>query len=32
MIFLYGGMVVNWGGVLWSIVAAYLRGEARGDW
>jgi hypothetical protein len=32
MIFLYGGMVVNWGGVLWSIVSAYLRGEARGDW
>ena len=32
MIFLYAGMVVNWGGVLWSIVAAYVRGEARGDW
>jgi hypothetical protein len=32
MMFLWGGMVVNWGGVLWSIVTAYLRGEARGDW
>ena len=32
MIFLYAGMVVNWAGVLWSIVTAYLRGEARGDW
>ncbi len=32
MIFLYGGMLVNVSGVLWSIVSAYHRGEARGDW
>jgi hypothetical protein len=32
MIFLYGGMVVNVGGVLWAILSAYRRGEARGDW
>jgi len=32
MIFLYGGMVVTWAGVLWAIVTAYHRGEARGDW
>ena len=32
MIFLYAGMVVNWSGVLWAIVSAYRRGEARGDW
>ncbi|HTR78435.1 MAG TPA: hypothetical protein VMH39_10005 [Gemmatimonadaceae bacterium] len=32
MIFLYSGMIVNWGGVLWTIVSAYRRGEARGDW
>lgn len=32
MIFLYGGMLVNWSGVLWAMVSAYRRGEARGDW
>ena len=32
MIFLYGGMIVNWVGVLWAIATAYRRGEERGDW
>lgn len=32
LVFLYAGMVVNIGGVAWAIVAAYLRGERRGDW
>lgn len=31
-IFLYGGMVINWGGVLVSVWKGYRRGEARGDW
>lgn len=32
MIFLYGGMVINAGGVVVSIWSAYARGERRGDW
>lgn len=32
MIFLYAGMVINLGGVLFSIWSAYARGERRGDW
>ncbi|HEY4218729.1 MAG TPA: hypothetical protein VGM67_16420 [Gemmatimonadaceae bacterium] len=32
MIFLYGGMLVNWAGVLWAIASAYRRGVQRGDW
>lgn len=32
MIFLYGGMVINLGGVVFSIWSAYARGERRGDW
>lgn len=32
MIFLYAGMVVNWSGVLCSIIFAYRRGQERGDW
>jgi FtsH-binding integral membrane protein len=32
MIFLYGGMLVNVAGVFWSILTAYHRGRARGDW
>ena len=32
MIFLYTGMVVNLGGVVFSIWCAYARGERRGDW
>ena len=30
--FLYGGMALNIGGVTFSIAAAYVRGERRGDW
>jgi hypothetical protein len=32
MVFLYAGMALNVGGVAFSIAAAYLRGERRGDW
>lgn len=32
LIFLYGGMVVNVGGVLASCLFAYQRGQERGDW
>ena len=32
LIFLYGGMVVNFSGVTWSIATAYRRGQERGDW
>ncbi len=32
MILLNGGMLINIGGVAFSIWSAYLRGEARGDW
>jgi len=31
-ILLVSGMIINVGGVAFSIWAAYLRGEARGDW
>ena len=29
---LYTGMIVNVGGVAWSVGRAYVRGERRGDW
>ncbi|MGH7676847.1 MAG: hypothetical protein ACRENU_00190 [Gemmatimonadaceae bacterium] len=32
MIFLSGGMVINWGGVAVSLWLAHRRGEERGDW
>lgn len=32
MAFLYGGMVVNVGGVAAALRSAYLRGAERGDW
>jgi hypothetical protein len=32
MIFLYAGMLVNYSGVFWAILAAYRRGHERGDW
>lgn len=32
MVFLYAGMVINIGGVVFSLWSAYIRGERRGDW
>jgi hypothetical protein len=32
MAFLYLGMLVNAVGMFWSFLAAYNRGQARGDW
>lgn len=32
MVYFYAGQVVGAGGVVWSIYAAYRRGEIRGDW
>jgi hypothetical protein len=32
MVLLYAGMIVNVGGVTFSIASAYIRGERRGDW
>jgi hypothetical protein len=32
MVFLYAGMALNVAGVAFSIAAAYVRGERRGDW
>jgi hypothetical protein len=32
MAILYAGMIINVGGVAFSIWTAFLRGEARGDW
>ena len=32
MVLLYAGMVINVGGVAFSLGSAYLRGERRGDW
>jgi hypothetical protein len=29
---LYGGMVINYGGIAVSLWLAHQRGEARGDW
>ena len=31
-VFLYGGMVVGYGGITIALWAAYRRGEQRGDW
>jgi hypothetical protein len=31
-ILFHAGMVVNWGGMLWALGSAYVRGEKRGDW
>jgi hypothetical protein len=30
--FLWGGMVVGYGGIAYTLLSAYRRGEARGDW
>ena len=32
IIFVYGGMVINYAGVATSLWMAHQRGEARGDW
>jgi hypothetical protein len=32
MIFVYGGMVINYAGVATSLWMAYQRGQDRGDW
>lgn len=32
MAFLYAGMIVNLGGVVFAVAKAYIRGEQRGDW
>lgn len=32
MVFLYGGMVINVGGIAFAIASAHVRGEHRGDW
>lgn len=28
----WSGLIVGYGGITWTLVRAYLRGEARGDW
>jgi hypothetical protein len=28
----WGGLLIGNGGVLWTLIRAYLRGEHRGDW
>jgi hypothetical protein len=32
MIFMYGGMVINYAGIATSLWLAYQRGQDRGDW
>ena len=32
VIFLWGGMLVGYGGMAWSLLSAYRRGEERGLW
>ena len=32
LIFLYSGMLINWGGIAVSLWLAFQRGEQRGDW
>ena len=29
---LWGGMAVGYAGMAWTLLAAYVRGEKRGDW
>ena len=30
--FLWGGMAVGYGGIFYTLLSAYRRGEKRGDW
>lgn len=30
--FMWGGMVVGYSGIAYTLLSAYRRGEARGDW
>ncbi|HYC50427.1 MAG TPA: hypothetical protein VEB19_04880 [Gemmatimonadaceae bacterium] len=32
MIYLWGGMLVGYGGMAWSLLSAYRKGEERGLW